>query len=152
MRKSRIKWNTYCFMQKHSAVAPETGAIFSDKNPDLIKVLLNWFRHEISYWKRKCAYHDNRLPIITKETDGMPAQIEPAKSHVRAFSDQTGLIIRAADELRILVAKSMSQYSRPSFLIYQHLIKKICLTMVCAVNRLWQRKETNKKRLKRCNE
>jgi len=39
----------------------------------------------------------------------MPAQIEPAKSHVRAFTDQTGLIIRAADELRILVAKSMSQ-------------------------------------------
>ncbi len=87
------------------------GAIFSDKNPDLIKVLLNWFRHEISYLEKKMRLPmTTGLPIITKETD-RDAGADRTRQKVMCVlsTDQTGLIIRAADELRILVAKSMSQ-------------------------------------------
>lgn len=82
------------------------GVIFSNKHPSLVKVLLNWFRHEISYQEKKIRMGSTGFEKPSHKT--VPAK--PKQKVVCALStDQTGLILRAADELRILVAKSMSE-------------------------------------------
>lgn len=85
---------------------PKPGAIFSDKYPDLIKVLLNWFRHEISYLEKSAR-------LFAKAGQRSAEKPAPAKAKQKVIcalsTDQTGLILRAADESRILVAKSMNE-------------------------------------------
>ncbi|WP_423128492.1 hypothetical protein [Gaoshiqia sp. Z1-71] len=81
-------------------------AIFSGKYPDLTKVLLNWFRHEISYLEKSMRLSIRAYKTSTKG----PVSTKPKQKVVCALSsDQTGLILRAADELRILVGRSMNE-------------------------------------------
>jgi hypothetical protein len=72
--------------------------------------LSNWFSQEIFYLEKKL--HFSILPLQNKAT-GLKEKtsVEKEKSKVLCVlsTDQTALILRAADELKILIAKSMNE-------------------------------------------
>jgi hypothetical protein len=82
------------------------NVIFNPQQPDLKKSLSNWFQVEIIYLEKK-SYFSTGTTNLKSQND----QVEKPKQKVTCTlsTDQTGLIIRAADELRILLAKSMSE-------------------------------------------
>ena len=85
-------------------------AVFKAQNRDVQDILSNWFLHEIFYLEKKM--HLSIKPLKGEmENSKSHSMILPQKQKVLCIlsSDQTGLIIRADDELRILVAKSMSE-------------------------------------------
>ncbi|HBN04514.1 MAG TPA: hypothetical protein DD434_01815 [Bacteroidales bacterium] len=84
----------------------KTEVIFNPKQPDLKKSVINWFRQEISYLEKK-RYFSVRATNL--RTQNILSEKPKQKVTCALSTDQTGLIIRAADELRILIAKSMSE-------------------------------------------
>ncbi len=84
--------------------------VFNSKYANLNDEICNWFFQEISYLEKKM-----RLSIMPvqehTELSKSKVNLEKPKQKVMCAlsTDQTGLIIRAADESRILVAKSMSE-------------------------------------------
>lgn len=94
------------YFKSFKQLQKKTGVIFNTKQTDLNKAIGNWFRQEISYLEKKMFFlvMPKDLPIQNVTTEKPKQKVMCALS-----TDQTGLIIRAADELRILVAKSMSQ-------------------------------------------
>ena len=84
----------------------KTDVIFNSQQSDLNKSLCNWFHEEILYFEKN--FH---FPVSPKNLRTQNVPIEKPKQKVTCdlSTDQTGLIIRAADELRILLAKSMSE-------------------------------------------
>lgn len=84
----------------------KSDVIFNPRQPDLSKFISNWFRHEILYLEKN-------IHSSGKISDLPESKITREKSIQKVMcslsTDQTGLIIRAADELRVLVAKSMSE-------------------------------------------
>jgi hypothetical protein len=86
------------------------GVIFNPQYRDIKTVLSNWFVQEIFYLEKKM-----RLSVIPLQSQPelikQKASSEKPKQKVMCVlsTDQTGLILRASDELRILVAKSMSE-------------------------------------------
>ncbi|RZJ86795.1 MAG: hypothetical protein EOO20_17520 [Chryseobacterium sp.] len=84
--------------------------ILNPKYYDLKTILSNWFVQEIFYLEKKL--HLSVVPLQSKTESLKPKQtIQKEKQKVLCIlsSDQTGLILRAADDLRILVAKSMNE-------------------------------------------
>jgi predicted metal-dependent hydrolase len=72
--------------------------------------ICNWFLQEIHYLEKKI--HLSEIPLQEQaEFNKSKANQEKPKQKVLCVlsTDQTGLILRASDELRILVAKSMSE-------------------------------------------
>lgn len=71
-----------------------------------------WFGYEIAYLDRML----DLSPLQVSESSGASAQKASAKASPKVLcmlsTDQMGLILRAADESRILVAKSMNQVFR----------------------------------------
>jgi hypothetical protein len=94
------------FFKSFKQLPKKTNVIFNSKQPDLKKSVTNWFRQEISYLEKK-RYFSVRATNLRAQNvlSGKPKQ----KVTCALSTDQTGLIIRAADELRILMAKSMSE-------------------------------------------
>jgi hypothetical protein len=84
----------------------KTDVIFNPKQPDLKKAVTNWFQEEITYLEKKNDFSTGPTNLKSQNV-----QVEKPKQKVMCTlsTDQTGLIIRAADELRILLAKSMSE-------------------------------------------
>ena len=84
--------------------------ILNPKFHDLETVLGNWFTQEILYLEKKL--HLSVVPLQSKKKNPVDKQAiakEKQKVLCMLSTDQMGLILRASDELRILVAKSMSQ-------------------------------------------
>ena len=84
--------------------------ILNPKFHDLETVLGNWFTQEILYLEKKL--HLSVVPLQSKKKNPIDKQAtakEKQKVLCMLSTDQMGLILRASDELRILVAKSMSQ-------------------------------------------
>lgn len=80
------------------------------KYHSLETIISNWFVQEIIYLEKKM--HLSVTPLGGKaETTKSSSNSVKEKQKVLCIlsSDQTGLILRAADELRILIAKSMSE-------------------------------------------
>jgi len=77
---------------------------------DLKDELSNWFSQEIFYLEKKL--HFSIVPLKDKVA-GIKEKttVEKEKSKVLCVlsTDQTALILRAADELKILIAKSMNE-------------------------------------------
>jgi len=86
------------------------GVIFNPQYRDLKTVLSNWFVQEIFYLEKKMRLSVTPLQSNTE----LPKQkVSPEKPKQKVMcilsTDQTGLILRASDELRIVVAKSMNE-------------------------------------------
>lgn len=94
------------FFKSFKQLPKKTDVIFHPKQPDLKKSLTNWFQEELTYLEKKNDFSTRRTNLKSQNV-----QVEKPKQKVTCTlsTDQTGLIIRAADELRILLAKSMSE-------------------------------------------
>jgi len=86
------------------------SVVFNSKYANLNDEICNWFFHEILYLEKKM-----RLSVIPsqEQTELTKSKENPEKPKQKVMcmlsTDQTGLILRATDELRILVAKSMNE-------------------------------------------
>ena len=86
------------------------SVVFSSKYANLNDEICNWFFQEILYLEKKM-----RLSVIPSHepTELTKSKANPEKPKQKVMcvlsTDQTGLILRATDELRILVAKSMNE-------------------------------------------
>jgi len=88
------------------------GVILNPQFRDLKSILSNWFVQEIFYLEKKM--HLSVMPMYGKAESIKNSSTVSTKQKVLCIlsSDQTGLILRAADELRILIAKSMNEVFR----------------------------------------
>lgn len=86
------------------------SVVFNSKYANLNDEICNWFFQEILYLEKKM-----RLSVISLQdhTELTKSKANPEKPKQKVMcmlsTDQTGLILRATDELRILVAKSMNE-------------------------------------------
>lgn len=80
---------------------------------DLETVISNWFVQEIRYLEKK--FHWSSVPLL-EPAEAKKTQKESSKVLqkvlIQLSSDQAGLILRAADQARVLVAKSLSEIFR----------------------------------------
>ncbi|MXN91152.1 hypothetical protein GR160_07900 [Flavobacterium sp. Sd200] len=89
------------------------GMVLNPKYHDLKLVVGNWFVQEIRYMEKKLQWSALPLPESAKALKPVKTQHKVIdKVLLELSSDQIGLIFRAADDLRILVAKSLSQVFR----------------------------------------
>ncbi len=105
-RMDRLHYYYKAFNQLHR----KPGMILNPNYHDLETVLGNWFTQEILYLEKKL--HLSVVPLQSKKENPVDKQAiakEKQKVLCMLSTDQMGLILRASDELRILVAKSMSQ-------------------------------------------
>lgn len=86
------------------------GVIFNPQYRDLKTVLSNWFVQEIFYLEKKMRLSVTPLQGNSELPKQKDSGEKPKQKVLCTLStDQTGLILRASDELRILVAKSMNE-------------------------------------------
>jgi len=88
----------------------KAGTALYPQQIDLKDELSNWFTQEIFYLEKKL--HLSIVPLQDKtENIKEKTLVENEKSKVLCIlsTDQTGLILRAADELKILIARSMNK-------------------------------------------
>jgi hypothetical protein len=98
------------FFKSFKQLHRKPGAVFNPNQMDLHKAIGNWFRHEIYFLERKMRLSVTPLKSYAEIARKKTFTEKPRQKVMCALStDQTGLILRAADELRILVAKSMSE-------------------------------------------
>jgi hypothetical protein len=86
------------------------SVVFNSRYANLNDQICNWFNQEIYYFEKKM--HISLMPLQEHAELNKPkTSLEKPKQKVQCMlsTDQTGLILRAADETRILVAKSMSE-------------------------------------------
>jgi hypothetical protein len=98
------------YFKEFNQMHHKPGVILNPQFRDLKSVLSNWFVQEIFYLEKKM--HLSVKPLQGKAENvknNSPASKERQKVLCILSSDQTGLILRAADELRILIAKSMNE-------------------------------------------
>lgn len=82
------------------------GMIFNSKDADLHTQVINWFAQEIFYLERLIpnSFH----PLKTK-SPGKEAKVEEKQKILAMLSvDQMALILRAADEMKIIMARSLN--------------------------------------------
>jgi len=83
--------------------------IYNPNYDGLKTVIGNWFVQEIRYLEKKMQWSSN-LQEIAPATKLKPSPVKVVqKILIKLSSDQAGLIFRAADDLRIVVAKSLSE-------------------------------------------
>lgn len=91
----------------------KAGIALHPQQVDLKEEFSNWFTQEIFYLEKKL--HLSIVPLQGKTEnikEKAPAENEKAKVLCVLSTDQTGLILRAADELKILIARSMNEVFR----------------------------------------
>ncbi|WP_423147041.1 hypothetical protein [Rubrolithibacter danxiaensis] len=101
----KLLWYFKNLNQVHS----KPNVILNPGYGDLKTELSNWFSQEIYYLEKKL--HLSIIPLQNETADlksSVSAQKEKTKVLCILSSDQMALILRAADELKILMARSMS--------------------------------------------
>lgn len=101
------------FYKSYKQLHRKPNVILNPKNHDLDTAISNWFTQEIFYLEKKMRL--SVLPLDKKvEQKVTNEQEEIIKQKVLCILsiDQIGLILRASDELRVIVAKSMNQVFR----------------------------------------
>jgi len=86
------------------------GTALYPQQVDLKDELSNWFSQEIFYLEKKL--HFSIVPLkdkVARIKEKTPVEKEKSKVLCVLSTDQTALILRAADELKILIAKSMNE-------------------------------------------
>ncbi|WP_418499038.1 hypothetical protein [Flagellimonas sp.] len=105
-KMDRLLYYYKAFNQLHR----KPGLVLNPNYHDLETILGNWFTQEILYLEKKL--HLSVVPLQSKKENPVEKQStakEKQKVLCMLSTDQIGLMLRASDELRILVAKSMSQ-------------------------------------------
>ena len=98
------------YFKSFKQLQKKQSVVFNSKYTNLNDEICNWFFQEILFLEKKMRL--SAIPL--QEPDELTkskANPEKPKQKVMCMlsTDQTGLILRATDELRILVAKSMSE-------------------------------------------
>lgn len=79
---------------------------FNTKDASLHKQIDNWFLQEIFYLEKQQLY--SVTPVKASEQNLKPEKEEKQKIKSKLSVDQMALILRAADDKRIIIAKSLS--------------------------------------------
>lgn len=97
--------NLLLYFKEFNQIHGKDGVILNSHHQDLKTVLSDWFKHEIIYLEKKFHFPAATLRDIDKNH-----AIDATKDKVlcKLSTDQTALILRASDELNILIAKSMN--------------------------------------------
>ncbi|TRW21088.1 hypothetical protein FMM05_20585 [Flavobacterium zepuense] len=91
-------------------IRPKPGLVLNPGYHHLGTVLDGWFDEEIRYFEMKLKWSfTTQEDVTTLKKGDKKEEINQLRVLVKLSSDQTGLILRAADELRILVARSLSE-------------------------------------------
>jgi hypothetical protein len=93
------------FNQIHS----KDGVVLNPNHQDLKIILSDWFKHEMIYLEKKL--HISVVPVRSLDKRSNQTMVIDAISDkvlCKLSTDQTALILRASDELKIIVAKSMN--------------------------------------------
>ncbi len=101
-RMERLLFDLKLFKQHH--IKP--GVTFLPKDADLYKQVDNWFSQEIFYLEKRIHY----AIIPLKEKEQQPAAKSKEKEKLLSILsvDQMALILRAADDLKIVMARSLN--------------------------------------------
>lgn len=98
------------YLKSFKQIHRKQSVVFNSKYANLNDDICNWFYQEILYLEKKMRLSIMPLP---KQIEFNKTKTSPEKPKQKVMcmlsTDQTGLILRAADEVRILVAKSMSE-------------------------------------------
>ena len=93
------------FNQIHS----KDGVVLNPNHQDLKIILSDWFKHEMIYLEKKL--HISVVPVRSLDKRSNQTMVIDAISDkvlCKLSTDQTALILRASNELKIIVAKSMN--------------------------------------------
>ncbi|RKD15105.1 hypothetical protein BCY91_06165 [Pelobium manganitolerans] len=82
------------------------GIIFNRKDADLHKQVSNWFTQEVFYLEKQIHY--SIVPLKGVETPKKVVQKEKTKLLSILSVDQMALILRAADDLKVVMARSLN--------------------------------------------
>ena len=93
--------------KEFSQMQSHQNMILYPQHQDIKVILGNWFRQEILYLEKTMHLPDKSIREI-KKSGNTPVIIDD-KVRVNLSADQIALLLRAADESRLLEAKSMSQ-------------------------------------------
>lgn len=101
--------NLLLYFKEFNQIHGKDGVILNSHHQDLKTVLSDWFKHEIIYLEKKFLFPAATLRDIDKNQHNYVA-IDATKDKVlcKLSTDQTALILRASNELNILIAKSMN--------------------------------------------
>lgn len=100
----------FLHFKEFNQVHRKSGVALHPQQTDLKEELSNWFTQEIFYLEKKL--HLSIVPLqgtTENQKQKIPVDTEKAKVLCILSTDQTGLILRAADELKILMARSMNE-------------------------------------------
>lgn len=102
--------NLLYHFKEFSQIHSKDGVILNPHHQDLKTVLSEWFKHEITYLEKQQHFSVVPLRSMDKKRDQIaPIDKTNEKILCKLSTDQTALILRASDELEILIAKSMNQ-------------------------------------------
>ncbi|MFV5692898.1 hypothetical protein ACM55K_12800 [Flavobacterium sp. LT1R49] len=95
--------------KEFSQIHCKDGVILNPHHQDLKTVLNEWFKHEMTYLEKQ--QHFSVVPLHSmdkKQHQTITTDKTNEKVLCKLSTDQTALILRASDELKILIAKSMN--------------------------------------------
>jgi hypothetical protein len=98
------------YYKEFNQIHVRDGVILNPHHQNLKKVLSDWFKHEIIFLEKK--QHLSVFPLHgmdKKQHKSTTIDRIEDKVLCKLSTDQTALILRASDELKILIAKSMNQ-------------------------------------------
>ena len=98
----RLLFYLKLFKQYHK----KPGIIFNRKDADLHKQVSNWFTQEVFYLEKQLHY--SIIPLKGVEASKEVVQKEKTKLLSVLSVDQMALILRAADDLKIVMARSLN--------------------------------------------
>lgn len=101
-KMERVLLNYKLFKQFYK----KPGIAFITKDASLHKQIDNWFSQEISYMEKQQLY--SVMPVNASEQNLKPKKEENQKIKSKLSVDQMALILRAADDIRIIMARSLS--------------------------------------------
>lgn len=101
-KMDRLLFYLKLFKQYHK----KPGIIFNRKDADLHKQISNWFTQEVFYLEKQIHY--SIIPLKGVEAPKEDVQKEKTKLLSVLSVDQMALILRAADDLKIVMARSLN--------------------------------------------
>ena len=101
-KMDRLLFYLKLFKQYHK----KPGTVFNRKDADLYKQVSNWFTQEVIYLEKQIHY--SIIPLKGIEAPKEVLQKEKTKLLSVLSVDQMALILRAADDLKIVTARSLN--------------------------------------------
>ncbi len=101
-KMERLLFHLKVFKQFHR----KPNVIFNAKDADLYKQVCNWFTQELFYLEKQIHY--SIIPL----KESAPKEVEKSKEKQKILSilsvDQMALVLRAADDMKIIMARSLN--------------------------------------------